>query len=97
MALLRSLFASKKFLAMLSGVIGIVALKLFKVAVDPATVAEIVALIGTYIVGQGISDHGKEAAKIEAVSLNAMSSAASSEAVRAIAESLTPPKGTVTE
>lgn len=64
MHLLQSLFGSKKFLAMLAGLISLVALKVFKLTLDPTTVGEIVALIASYIVGQGISDSGKEAAKI---------------------------------
>lgn len=97
MQILRSLFSSKKFLAMLSGLIGVVALKLFKVELDPMTVAEIVALISVYIFGQGISDNGKEAAKITAVSNNAGNVSGASQAVSAIAATMTPPKGAVTE
>lgn len=67
MNLLRQLFTSKKFLAMLSGVIGVLILKLFKVNVDPATVAEIVGLVVSYILGQSIADQGKSAVQVQAV------------------------------
>lgn len=67
MALIRSLFGSKKFLAMLSGVVGLVTLKVFKVVVDPATMAEIVALIASFILAQGAADVNKEAARITAI------------------------------
>lgn len=68
MKLLQSLFQSKKFMAMLVGVIGVVILKVFKVEVDPASIAEIVGLIAAYVIGQGIADNGALAAKIKAVS-----------------------------
>lgn len=96
MLLLKNLFSSKKFLAMLSGIIGIVALKVFKVNLDATTVGEIVGLIAMYIGGQSISDAGKEAAKIEAVSASALSSDVTPKATAAIeqmaAELNTPPQ-----
>lgn len=93
--LLKSLFSSKKFVAMLAGLIGIVALKVFKIVVDPATVIEIVSLVGAYILGQGISDNGKEAAKINAVGASADGAAGANQAVTAMARSMTPPEGSV--
>lgn len=95
MNLLKSLFSSKKFIAMLAGLIGIVALKVFKISVDPATVIEIVSLVGAYILGQGISDNGKEAAKINAVGSQAGQVSGASQAVTAMAKSMTPPEGSV--
>lgn len=99
MNLLRSLFTSKKFLAMLSGLIVILALKLFKVEIDSATVAELVGLIASYIIGQSVADQGKEAAKINAISNAAISggNVDAHNAVTAIAASMTPPTGSVTE
>lgn len=67
MNLIKSLFESKKFIAMLCGLIGLIILKVFKVSVDPQTVAEIVGLIASYIVGQSIADHGKAAAQVGAI------------------------------
>jgi len=65
--LITSLLGSKKFIAMLCGLIGLLILKVFKVSVDPQTVAEIVGLVASFIVGQGIADNGKDAAKVNAI------------------------------
>ena len=63
MAVLKALFSSKKFVAML---VGIVATLLAKIGldVDDATVTKLVGVVVSFILGQGIADHGKEAAKI---------------------------------
>ena len=66
MAVLKSLFSSKKFVAMISGVIATLVGKIgFDVPTE--TINQVVALVGTYVVGQGVADHGKhrpaEAAK----------------------------------
>jgi xanthosine utilization system XapX-like protein len=96
MTLLKSLFGSKKFLAMLSGIIGLIALKVFKVNLDSTTVAEIVGLIAIYIGGQSVADAGKEAAKIEAVAASARTDQNTPKANKAIeqmaAELGTPPQ-----
>jgi hypothetical protein len=63
--MIKQLFLSKKFLVMLSGIVVFVASRLSH-ALDPADVDRVLALIASYIVGQGIADHGKEAAKISA-------------------------------
>lgn len=65
--LFQSLFGSKKFVAILCGLITLGALKIFKVAIDPSTVAEIVGLVASYVVGQGIADNGKAAAQVSAI------------------------------
>lgn len=78
MQLLQSLFGSKKFLAMLAGVIGLLIMKVFKVTVDSATVGEIVGLVASYIVGQGIADNGKAAAKVGAIASLAVPGTAAS-------------------
>lgn len=67
MTLLQQLLSSKKFVAMLCGLIGIIALKVFKVNLDPATVGEIVGLVAVYIGAQGIADHGATAAAVTAI------------------------------
>jgi putative Mn2+ efflux pump MntP len=61
-ALLAAMFASKKFVAALAGMI--VAL-VAKVGwdVDTEIVLGILGLFGTYVLGQGIADNGKEAVK----------------------------------
>ena len=89
MTLIRSLFGSKKFLAMLTGIIGLVALKVFKLNLDSTTVAEIVGLIAVYIGGQSVADAGKEAAKIEAVSASALSENKTPKANQAIEQMAT--------
>tara|TARA_R110002110_G_scaffold123748_1_gene300618 strand:- start:295 stop:495 length:201 start_codon:yes stop_codon:yes gene_type:complete len=66
MAVLKSLFSSKKFVAMITGVIATLVGKIgFDVPTE--TINQVVALVGTYVVGQGVADHGKhrpaEAAK----------------------------------
>lgn len=66
---LRDAFGSKKFLVFLATVIVAVGNKLaghFGYELDPDTVNQFIAIAGAYIVGQGIADHGKEAAKVVA-------------------------------
>jgi hypothetical protein len=65
------LFSSKKFIAMIAGVLATVLLRLagkFNVALDPDTAKQaadaVALLVASYCVGQGVADHGKEAAKI---------------------------------
>lgn len=85
MNLLRQLFGSKKFIAMVCGLIGIIALKVFKLTVDPTTVAEVVGLVASYIVGQGISDAGKGAAQATAIAaVNSNAALAPADQVEAI-------------
>lgn len=67
MALLQQLFSSKKFLVLLTSVIGLLITKVFKIQADPSTIMEFVVLIGGYLIGQGISDHGKAAAQVQAI------------------------------
>ena len=62
---LKGLLASKKFVAMIVGLIVIIVGKL-GLNLDPEAVTKVVGLIMAYIVGQGIADNGKEAAKVEA-------------------------------
>lgn len=64
MNLWQQLLGSKKFTAM---VIGIIATFLStRFGLDESSTKEIVALVVSYIIGQGIADHGKEAVKTEA-------------------------------
>jgi hypothetical protein len=64
MAFLKSLVSSKKGAAMVAGVIMAAFGK--KLGLDEAAVTSIVATVVAYLVGQGIADHGKEAAKVQA-------------------------------
>ena len=67
MSVLKALMTSKKFLAMLIGCVLAIAVRL---GMDPEAakpVAEqIVALVAAYVVSQGVADHGKERALIQA-------------------------------
>lgn len=63
--LLASLFSSKKFLVMLAGIILAIASQL-GLNIDPKLLDQILTMVSVYIVGQGIADHGKEAAKVAA-------------------------------
>lgn len=64
---IKDLFSSKKALVMMVALIVAIASKI-GLHLDPDLVNQILALAGVYIVGQGIADHGKEAAKIDAAS-----------------------------
>lgn len=64
MDLLKQLLSSKKAVATLVAVLVWVGGR-FGLDVSAEDLAPIVALIAAYVVGQGIADHGKEAAKVE--------------------------------
>ena len=55
---------SKKFWTMIAGLIVIVSSKL-GLNLSEQTILEVIGLLSAYIVGQGIADNGKEAAKIQ--------------------------------
>ena len=59
----RETLSSKKFRALAIGVVGLIFGD--TLGLDPVNVQYFIGLIGTYLVGQGIADHGKEAAKIK--------------------------------
>ncbi|MCB0509694.1 MAG: hypothetical protein KDC82_02945 [Bacteroidetes bacterium] len=63
MKVLKEVFGSKKFLAGLGGIIAVLLHKFFNIPED--TTMQIVGLIASYIIGQGLADFGKEKAKIE--------------------------------
>jgi hypothetical protein len=56
---------SKKLIAMIVGLILLIVRSVWPELAEMET-TEIVQLIGAYIIGQGVADHGKEKAKIEA-------------------------------
>ena len=62
--LLVSIFTSKKFIAMLAGLILAAAAKI-GLNLDEAALVTLLSPILAYIIGQGIADHGKERAKVE--------------------------------
>jgi len=67
MDLLKELLNSKKFVAMIIGVIATFLSR--RLGLPEEQVAEVIGLIIAYVVGQGIADNGKEAAKIAGNSL----------------------------
>ena len=66
MQVLKDLLASKKFLATLVGILSILIGKIGWNVPDE-TLTQLVALVASFVVGQGIADFGKEKAKIEAM------------------------------
>jgi hypothetical protein len=62
---LKDLLASKKAIAGIAGAVMILVGRL-GLDIDSELVTQFVSLVVAYIVGQGIADHGKEGAKIEA-------------------------------
>lgn len=70
MDLIKSLLSSKKFIAAIIGVVIAIAAR-YGFNVDPDLVREIVAILIAFILSQGISDFGKESARITAVSASA--------------------------
>jgi len=79
------LLTSKKFIAMVAGIISVTILKVFKVNVDPQIIVAILGLVAVYIGAQGLADHKKEAAKIEAVAASSMSDSNTPKADQAVA------------
>jgi hypothetical protein len=65
LAFAKNLLGSKKFVAMIVGVISMLVAKIGW-DVDDETITKVVALVASYVVGQGIADNGKEAAKVKA-------------------------------
>ncbi len=68
---MKDILKSKKFVAACVGVVGVVLsilLGKMGVMITDAQVVEFLAPIVGFVVGQGIADHGKEAAKIAAAS-----------------------------
>ncbi len=66
---MKDLLKSKKFIAACVGVVGVVLsilLGKLGLAITDTQVIEFLAPIIGYVIGQGIADHGKEAAKIAA-------------------------------
>lgn len=62
---IKGLLSSKKFVATITGIIATLVAKIGW-EVDGEALAAIVALIVSYVVGQGVADHGKEAAIVAA-------------------------------
>jgi len=66
-ALLCQLAGSKKFAALLAGLVAVALTKVLKL--EPPAAKElglqVAGLVSAYLVGQGIADHGKESKKLE--------------------------------
>lgn len=81
--LLKTLFLSKKFLAMVAGLIVAFAARR-GLNLDETEVAGIVALFVSYILAQGQADKGKEAARVEAIAGVVDKSKSSAQKIEAI-------------
>lgn len=62
--MMKELLSSKKFVAMIVGLVMSIATK-YVPGLDEETTYQIVGLVIAYILGQGVADAGKEKAKIE--------------------------------
>lgn len=58
MKVIKDLFASKKFVVMLVGIVGY-ALSRFGLDVSAEKIEPVIAMLAAYLVGQGIADVGK--------------------------------------
>jgi hypothetical protein len=63
MQVLRQLISSKKGVASIAGIVVVIA-NSFGLGLSEDAVLQILAVIGLYVAGVSIQDHGKEAAKI---------------------------------
>lgn len=58
MSVLKAMLGSKKFCAMAAGVIVTLVAKIgFDIPAE--TINQVIALIASYVIGQGVADHGK--------------------------------------
>jgi len=65
MQVLKDLFASKKGVSAMAAILVVIANSAGLTALSETTLTMILSVIGSYIVGQGLADLGKEKAKIE--------------------------------
>ena len=65
MQVLKDLLASKKGIAAMAGVLSIVAGSLGFAFLTETAMMQLLGILGAFIVGQGMADIGKEAAKVE--------------------------------
>ena len=63
--MLKALFSSKKFIAALASMV-VAVLGSLGLDLDTETLMAILSPMMAYIIGQGVADHGKEKAKVEA-------------------------------
>ena len=65
MQVLKDLFASKKGVSAMAAILVVIANSAGLTALSESTLMMSLGVIGTFIVGQGLADLGKEKAKIE--------------------------------
>ncbi len=61
MEVLKKLFASRKFVVSLAGIIFVLLTELAHLQISEDAVMTIVGIIASFVVGQGLADFGKEA------------------------------------
>jgi hypothetical protein len=59
---MKTILKSKKFLSSVAAILFV--LSPASAGLDEATILQVVSLVAAYIVGQGIADNGKEAARV---------------------------------
>lgn len=62
--MLKTLLGSKKFIVALAGVLFVLLNELAGLDISEAAVLQILGIVTAYILGQGVADIGKEAAKV---------------------------------
>ena len=65
MNLIRTLLASKKFVAAIGAALFVLLNETLALGITEETINDVIAVMASYIVGQGIADHGKERAVVE--------------------------------
>jgi hypothetical protein len=60
---MKTILKSKKFLSSVAAILFV--LSPASAGLDEATILQVVSLVAAYIVGQGIADNGKEAARVQ--------------------------------
>lgn len=63
---LKTKLSSKKVRATIAGIVLVIANDALDLHLNPETVASVVGLLASYVIGQGIADKGKDAAKVQA-------------------------------
>lgn len=71
---LLGLLGSKKFLVTLAGVVVAIGNKALHIDLPDEEVLKVLAFLASYVVGQGIADHGKHAAAIHSETAKALTS-----------------------
>ena len=64
MKVLKALFSSKKGVAALAGLLAVIADALGVSFLTETALLQVLSILGAFIVGQGLADIGKEAAKV---------------------------------